>query len=179
MRKCGDCRLCCKLTPVVEARSDRSFLKVANQVCPHSKFGKGCTIYNDIDKRPQACFVWRCRWLTGEGTEDLPRPDRAGYVIDEAPDMIVLQNEETGEKKKFPAIQIWIGKVSGFKADAPLMSYMNKCADKGFGFVLRLDEKEALVCLRYNGYWQHTFKSATIEQAPEEIAKVWMEHGLA
>lgn len=178
-RKCGDCRLCCKLTPVVEARSDGSFLKVANETCKYSKFGKGCTVYNDIFKRPRACFVWRCQWLIGApGTEDLQRPDRAGYVIDEAPDMIGLTNEETGETETFPAIQIWIGMRDGFKPDAPLMAYMNKMADKGIGFILRLDEKQALSCLRLNGFWQHEASVATIAQAPEWIAEVWREKGL-
>lgn len=180
MRKCGDCQLCCKLTPVVEQRGRRSFLKLANHKCPFSSYSKGCTIYNDVTRRPVACFIWRCRWLKGEeGTENLPRPDRAGYVIDEAPDMVMLKNEETGEEKRYPAIQIWIGNRKDFTADKALQTYMNMMADKGFAFVFRLNEKEALTYMRLHGYWQYSFSSATIEQAPDEIASVWKEHGLA
>lgn len=180
-RKCGDCTLCCKLTPVVELRKPGpSFLKLANHKCSFQS-RKGCSIYDDIRQRPRACFIWRCRWLKGdEGTENLPRPDRAGYVIDEAPDMISMRNEATGEITNRPAIQIWVGPRTGNQRLPPsLKRYMEHMGTKGYGIILRYDEKHAMVNAIWDGSWKHQAHEANITHAPEDIAQVWREHGLA
>jgi hypothetical protein len=50
--------------------------------------------------------VWNCRWLVGDDTAELSRPDRAHYVIDMLPDFIVLQD---GDKEmRVAVVQIWI-----------------------------------------------------------------------
>lgn len=179
MRTCGGCTLCCKLVPVVEMRhGEPSFLKVANQKCPHQKFGKGCLIYNDYARKPVACGTWSCRWLSGKDTEDLPRPDRCGYVIDEAPDMLILEDNETKERTTYPAIQIWIGKRNSWHTPDNLNKYMTKMALKGFAIILRQDEKLAAGCIMRDGQWQYQIKEASFCHAPEDIAAVWREHGL-
>ncbi len=87
-RKCGDCSLCCKLLPMPE------LAKPANKRCKHQRYGKGCAIYA---RRPDSCRTWSCRWLLGEGTDDLPRPDRSHYVIDPMPDFVRMVNKDSGE----------------------------------------------------------------------------------
>jgi Putative zinc- or iron-chelating domain len=111
-RSCSGCSLCCKLLPMrhdsarvfriheaipkmIEAgwaRPDEfdgmiaDFDKPAGERCPHQRHGKGCAIYA---RRPFGCRMWNCKWLGDpEGTADLSRPDRAGYVIDVMPDFI-------------------------------------------------------------------------------------------
>lgn len=180
-RKCGECTLCCKLTPIVELRKPGpSFLKLANQKCPFQRFHKGCTIYDDIQQRPRACFVWRCRWLmSDEGTESLPRPDRAGFVIDEVPDMMTIFDHARGQEISKPAIQIWVGNTEGGKMPASLKAYMEHMGSKGYGIICRFDEKRAMASAIINGSWKHEATIASIQHAPADIAQVWREHGLA
>jgi hypothetical protein len=97
-RRCGDCQLCCKLIPVEE------FGKRANQRCRHQKAGKGCAIY---PQRPLSCALWNCRWLVDSDAAELPRPDRAHYVLDMMPDFVVLSDEPTDKPANIPVIQVW------------------------------------------------------------------------
>lgn len=85
-RKCGECTLCCKLLPVQDMTPEKPWGKR----CPHQSHAKGCRIY---DRRPLSCFVYSCRWLTGNGTERLSRPDRSHYVLDTAPDVVKVYND--------------------------------------------------------------------------------------
>jgi hypothetical protein len=98
-RRCGDCQLCCKLIPVEE------FGKSANERCRHQRAGKGCAIYR---QRPLSCALWNCRWLVDPDAADLPRPDRAHYVLDVMPDYVTLTMEDTGEATPIPVVQVWV-----------------------------------------------------------------------
>lgn len=76
-RKCGSCRLCCKLLAV--GRDDDppgTFKKEPFLWCDHA-CDKGCAIYN---RRPEACKQFTCVWLEG-AFEDRDRPDRSQIVV--------------------------------------------------------------------------------------------------
>lgn len=98
MRVCGDCQLCCKLLPTKEIG------KPANTRCKHQKVGKGCVIYAT---RPFSCRHWRCRWLIGDDTADLARPDRAHLVIDIMPDYVTAVDPISGRRQDHPVLQVW------------------------------------------------------------------------
>jgi hypothetical protein len=98
-RRCGDCTLCCKLLPV------RELHKRAGQRCEHQRTGKGCTIY---ERRPPSCMLWSCRWLIDDECTDLPRPDRAHYVLDMMPDFVTLKPHDGSAPRHLPVIQVWI-----------------------------------------------------------------------
>ena len=128
-RQCGGCTLCCKLLPMnsgQDAQATRtaaemikhrmlslqeaaSMLKTldkpAGERCPHQRHGKGCLIYS---QRPLGCRVWNCRWLASDDTTDLPRPDRAHYVIDVMPGFVTLIDDDTGERHNVEVVQIWV-----------------------------------------------------------------------
>lgn len=101
MRACGDCQLCCKLLPVVAVQ------KKAGERCRHQRFAKGCAVYHAVGFPPE-CGVWSCRWLVGDGTESLSRPDRSHYVIDLMPDFVSMTDNATGQRQNVPAIQVWV-----------------------------------------------------------------------
>lgn len=98
-RHCGGCQLCCRLLPTEEIN------KPALARCPHQKHGVGCAIYA---KRPMSCRLWNCRWLVDESTRDLPRPDRAHYVIDLIPDFITVQPHDGTAPTHMEVIQVWV-----------------------------------------------------------------------
>lgn len=91
-RQCRECTLCCKLLPV------RELQKPANTVCEFQR-AKGCSVYQGREF-PASCALWSCHWLISD--DDLPRPDRAHYVIDVSPDYI-----EVGDIR-VRVVQIWI-----------------------------------------------------------------------
>jgi hypothetical protein len=97
-RECGACQLCCRLLPTEEIN------KPANQRCPKQKHGVGCSIYAE---RPMSCALWNCRWLVDQTTGELPRPDRAHYVIDMMPDYVIA-TEPGSEPVNVPVIQVWV-----------------------------------------------------------------------
>jgi hypothetical protein len=98
-RICGSCQLCCRLLPTEEI--DKPALKR----CQHQKHGVGCAIYA---KRPISCELWNCRWLINDDANELPRPDRAHYVLDVMGDVIAAVDNETGERMECPALQVWV-----------------------------------------------------------------------
>jgi len=107
MRRCGDCQLCCKLVPVNEGfttstgENIKTFVKPAGQRCLHQKAGVGCRVHG-TDAMPMSCKLWSCRWLMGEDTQDLQRPDRTHYVIDPMPDFV------TQEGRAMEVVQVWV-----------------------------------------------------------------------
>ncbi len=180
MRQCGECSLCCKLTPVVEGRSNGSFLKRANERCPFQQAHKGCKVYNDLKQRPRACFIWRCQWLDrASGTENMPRPDRSGFVIDPAPDMLTLTDDDTGKSVSMPAVQIWVGNKGSGEINKYLRAYMEHIGKSGKGVILRHDERMAFVGCIFDGRWNYKIVTADTQSAPADIARVWREYGLA
>lgn len=128
-RQCGNCQLCCKLLPMRKDDSRKGanaaalmiengmatideframaleFNKPAGARCPHQCHGKGCRIY---PQRPFGCRMWSCRWLLNDGTNALPRPDRAHYVIDMMPDYLTATLKESGATEHVQVIQIWL-----------------------------------------------------------------------
>lgn len=99
-RKCGSCTACCTQVPVVLPDEH----KPANVRCKHL-CSKGCRIYA---RRPDPCQVWSCRWLFDADTAGLRRPDQSGYVIDCAPDAVVMTNNDTGETRPVQVLQVWV-----------------------------------------------------------------------
>ena len=153
-RSCSGCTLCCKLLPMsAQARpqarrtvalmiatglldpfevygSIEDFDKPAGKPCPHQRHGKGCAIYN---KRPFGCRMWECRWLTGEDTAELRRPDRSGYVIDCAPDYVTTEQGNT-----LPVVQVWVdpGRRDAWR-DPELLEFVKRRWIDGMGTLIR------------------------------------------
>jgi hypothetical protein len=123
-RQCGECNLCCKLLPVQN-------LHPANQWCQHAVKGHGCGIYPD---RPVACRAFACMWLSGEELPDeLKRPDKAHYVIDEAADIIGVNGEQRG------CLQVWAdpGYPTAWRTDAALRGLILWAAENGAATLIR------------------------------------------
>ena len=74
-RKCGDCRLCCKLLAVGKDGRD-DFKKPQGEWCKHC-FDGGCRIY---PYRPPDCVEYECTWHRGI-FDDEDRPDRSKVVV--------------------------------------------------------------------------------------------------
>jgi hypothetical protein len=159
-RECGDCQLCCKLLPVHDNepwRKGAALDKPANTRCPHQRHRKGCAIYSD---RPYACRVWTCRWLVNDDADNLPRPDRAHYVIDSLPDECRTTDNETGEIKNYLAIQVWVDPAHWTEifTNKSLFDWLEKKAQQfGTPALLRNGSREAIgvfaPCLTGTGKW--------------------------
>lgn len=98
MRQCGDCQLCCRVMSISEIG------KKAGERCPNQKFGVGCKVHG-TQAQPPSCRMWSCLWLANPAL-DLPRPDRAGYVVDIMSDMVVF-GADVYNGKRAQALQIW------------------------------------------------------------------------
>lgn len=135
-RRCGDCQLCCRLLPIP------TIDKPANKRCEHQSHARGCKIYS---RRPFACSVFSCRWLTEEDTRELSRPDRAGYVIDPMPEYIRVQ-EESGTEHRIPVVQIWCDpRRRAAHRDPKLREYLDNKAQEGFAALIRYGPSEGFV----------------------------------
>lgn len=169
-RHCGDCQLCCKLLPMSQdghsretaerliagglaAAADfagmiRDFDKPAGAKCPYQKHHKGCTIYR---RRPFGCRMWACRWLTGDDTAELQRPDRTHYVIDESPDFVTDADDRS---KQWPVIQVWVDpSYPDAHRDPALRAYLKRRYDEGFLTLVRFDSTRAIILYIENGQW--------------------------
>lgn len=139
-RECGSCSLCCRLLPV------RELDKGANQRCVHQRH-TGCTIHGTPDM-PRSCRLWACRWLTGDDTADLPRPDRGHFVVDVMLDYITVTNNDTGDKVTHGVIQVWLDpKHSGAHRNPQLRAYLARRAAEGFAALIRHSHRDALILL--------------------------------
>lgn len=148
-RECGGCNACCKLLPMKE------FDKPANKRCQHQRLSRGCAIYS---RRPMACQMWSCRWLTGDGTEGMRRPDRAHYVIDPIPDYVTARNNITGEGINYPCIQVWCDPdYPDAWRDPDLRRFIEAQAAEGWMTLVRLANVEAVLiaapCLSEDRKW--------------------------
>jgi len=159
-RQCGDCQLCCKLLPMKAARvpadqhpvaramfghpnTIKEFDKPAGERCPHQKHHKGCAVY---DKRPLGCRIWNCRWLTGDDTEKMSRPDRVHYVIDILPDFVVA--EDGTNAQRIPVIQVWLDPdYPGAIDDPELRAYIMRRGAEDCATLVRLDARRAVTVL--------------------------------
>lgn len=112
MRKCGDCKLCCKVFTIAELN------KLAGEWCPHCP-GKGCSMY---ESRPNTCREYRCVWLERpESLSDELRPDKTSVVMNEFAEpglsMIELHESHRGAARK-------------------LLPVLEPVRDHGFGLVV-------------------------------------------
>lgn len=135
-RACGGCTLCCKLLPVHDKAV--GFHKEGNTRCQHQRHGKGCTIY---ERKPPSCATYSCRWLLGNDTADMPRPDRAHYVIDPMPDYISVVARDTGElQQHIPVVQVWIDPgYPDAHRDPALRRYLLRRGEEGVAAVIRIE----------------------------------------
>jgi len=138
VRKCGDCQLCCKLMPV----ADFQLIKKAGVRCQYQKHGVGCKLHGRRNM-PASCRIWNCRWLANTDTHDLPRPDRAHYVIDPMPDFVTIRDNDTGNEVEIQIIQIWLepGYFKALDTDS-FRTYLNR---QGIAALVRLDERRSYV----------------------------------
>jgi hypothetical protein len=182
MRKCGDCQLCCKLLPM-QANADKAgevtgimrelvrrgladtrelngmlndFDKPAGCRCPHQRAGKGCTVYQ---KRPFGCRYWSCRWLVGNDTQDLPRPDRCGYVIDLMPDFIQVDGTPV------EVVQVWVDpRRPDVHRDPKLRAYLARHGEQGKAAIVRLNASDGIIlfppALSSDGQWHERAQPA-------------------
>jgi hypothetical protein len=160
MRQCGDCQLCCRLLPV------RTLAKGAGERCRRQKHGKGCTVYHTA-AMPTECGIWNCRWLVNDDTADLPRPDRAHYVIDMMPDRLVGRDNETGIEHEIFVVQIWIDPSHPEVVhDKHLRAYMlRRAQNDGMATMFRFDSSRTLTvfpsALSSDGEWHEKAGVAT------------------
>ena len=139
-RKCNECTLCCKLMPV------RELGKPANTRCAFQRSGKGCIVHNE-ERFPHSCAVWNCVWLDGhEDTRELPRPDRAHYVIDPSPDYIELDGHDGLPPRKVMVVQIWVDpKYPNAHRDPKLREWLSTIAERnGTAALVRFDSHKAI-----------------------------------
>lgn len=168
MRTCGECTLCCRLTPVAEVNKD------AGQRCAHQRMGKGCAIY---DKRPSSCRYWNCRWLADpESTPDLSRPDRSHYVLDIVPDYVTTVNNDTGEKHHVQVVQIWIDpRYPLAHRDPQLRAYLLRLGEEGIAAIVRYDSSKAVIIFPPNmatdGKW-HEEGDAQVDHRTHSLKDV-------
>jgi hypothetical protein len=138
-RRCGDCQLCCKLLPV------RSLNKGAGVRCQHQRHHKGCNIYQKAGF-PSECGAWSCRWLTGNDTADLSRPDRSHYVVDIMPDFVTLRDDAAGTRQDIEVVQIWVDPgYPNAHRDPALRAYLERRAKENVVGIVRWDNERAMV----------------------------------
>ena len=137
-RACGDCQLCCKLLPV------REVPKLANTRCQHQRVGKGCMVYHG-PRMPISCKLWNCRWLTGDDSADLKRPDRSHYVVDIMPDFVVVR-EDGVEDRTIPVLQVWVDPAYPEAwRDPRLMEYIaRRGEEEGMAALIRFGSEKAI-----------------------------------
>lgn len=149
-RSCGECTLCCKVLPVPPLK------KLAGQRCKHQRL-TGCKVYVD---RPTPCRLWSCRWLTGEGTEDLRRPDRSGYVIDMMPDIIRVTAGDDHPPRDVEVVQVWADatRPNAWREDIAFTAFMIRHAEQGRPTLIRFNSADALVVLApvLGGWREHS-----------------------
>jgi hypothetical protein len=139
MRQCGDCQLCCKLLPV------KSLAKLAGDRCSHQRHHKGCAVYATLFKVSPECRLWSCRWLTGDDTADLSRPDRSHLVIDLMPDYVTMINNETGEEEHIQVVQVWCDPNHRDAHREPAFrAYVERRAAEGIATLVRWNNREGM-----------------------------------
>jgi hypothetical protein len=148
-RRCGDCQLCCRLLPTDEIK------KPALERCPHQKHGVGCAIYA---RRPMSCALWSCRWLVDDDTQELPRPDRSHYVIDQIPDFITMRPHDGSAPQHIEVIQVWVDPAHRLAHRAP--SFRRWLEHRGKPAIIRYSSREGFVlfppcCTNGEGWVEH------------------------
>lgn len=137
-RACGDCQLCCKLLPIPALN------KPAGRKCQFQRHHKGCIVHGTA-QQPSACRLWFCRWLINDDAANLPRPDRAHYVIDMMPDELAITDDQTGKRHSFTAIQVWVDPdyPDAWRDDDAFFAWVKGKGKQGFPILLRNGTREA------------------------------------
>jgi hypothetical protein len=167
-RRCGDCQLCCKLLPV------HSLGKEAGQRCKHQRHHKGCGVYHKPGFPPE-CGAWSCRWLTGDDTADLSRPDRSHYVLDIIPDFVTFRDDKTGEAQHVEVVQIWVDPgYPDAHRDPALRAYLERRGKQNVLGIVRWDNERAMVIfppeLSENRQWNEKASNFRVkEHSVEEV----------
>jgi len=150
-RECGGCTLCCKLVPVHHGAQVNgvdmpgSWHKAAGERCRHQRTGKGCAVYRKPGF-PACCALWNCRWLVGDGTENLRRPDRSHYVLDVMPDYVTVFDDDPDKGAPIEVVQIWIDpKYPDAHEDPALRDYLNELGKKNVAAIIRYNSDTAFV----------------------------------
>jgi len=171
-RHCGTCTLCCKLLPVRELEKD------ANTKCRHQS-SKGCGVYRRPGF-PDSCRLWSCRWLVDDDTADMLRPDRTGYVLDIMPDMMRLENNDTGEVHEIEVVQVWVeGSRAPLVFDKRLRRYAERRAERGAALLLRFADGSAMAmfapALSSDGEW-HIIDNARTKKVETQSGSRLLDH---
>jgi hypothetical protein len=162
-RRCGDCQLCCKLLPV------RAVAKGAGERCRHQRHHKGCAVYPQLAAVAPECRLWSCRWLSGQGTEAMSRPDRSHYVIDVMPDFVTVRDEETGRKQHLEVVQIWVDpRYPDAHRDPALRAFLEREAERGVVALVRWDNARGMVifppALSADGQWHEVYSGLNVKE---------------
>ena len=167
-RHCGTCTLCCKLLPV------RELAKPANTKCQHQS-RKGCAIYHQPLGFPASCAIWNCGWLAGE---DLPRPDRAGWVVDIIPDEVRAHNKDTGEVVLITVRQVWVEPGVDPTHDPRLRRFAERSAQANAGLLLRYGSGRAVMvvapAMASDGQW-HIIRDDIMATAPSPSGNLLLD----
>jgi hypothetical protein len=164
-RQCGDCQLCCRVLPISEIG------KKAGARCSNQKFNVGCKVHG-TKAQPGSCVAWSCWWLMNPAF-DLPRPDRAGYVVDPTPDVAVM-GADVHADKRVSALQVWADtrRPDAWRAALPWIKEV--IGDKEIVAVIRFGSHEAITIvpprLSSTGDWIEV-KSVMMKQVTADALK--------
>lgn len=178
MRACGECQLCCKIVPVSEIG------KPADTRCRYQKHRKGCVVYAT---RPLSCKTWSCSWLSDPLATMLPRPDRAGYVIDMLPDFVKITYDDGAPSIEVPVLQIWAERKDVQLArDPSLRAYLAIRAEQhGMAALMRWPGNDGAMgifapSINATGQWQETESNfrPEMQHTRADIDRVLKDSGL-
>lgn len=157
-RVCGTCSACCTVVPV------KALDKPANTRCRHQRFKHGCAVYHR--GKPAECALWSCAWLNGAA---IPRPDRAGWVVDVVPDVVIAEEDE--RSVPVPVIQVWCDAQRPDAWDCPaLFDYLER---ERMAAIIRHGSDRAIVLmppwLMQTGRWVR--KPSTLGQDADRLTQ--------
>ena len=159
-RTCGGCTLCCRLLPV------KGIDKPGGVRCRHQRFRTGCAVYHKPGF-PGECALWSCRWLVTD--IDVPRPDKAHYVVDIVPDYITARDDFDPGKAPVtvPIIQIWCDPhYPEAHRDPRLRKWLEVQSREGWCALVRFSPHEAIFLIpplmSSTGAWEE--KGSGLEQ---------------
>lgn len=75
------------------------------------------------------------------------------------PDYVTMLDNETGERKNIPVIQVWVD--AGFAPDAPLLEYLTR---RGLSALIRYNSSDAKVLALVGDKWELIVASGGIEE---------------
>ena len=167
-RKCGDCNLCCKLTPVPALKKNE------HEWCNNCEIGVGCKIYKE---RPLDCQAFNCLWALGIINEEY-KPNKVGFfmTLNSMNDAMLGMLKVYTEKHKLDST---IKKLKNFKSsrNAKIKGFhIRYGAEKKDTCFLHLDHGE-------NGeyglkYWEELEKEVNevLDKLPFDLKEKFLEY---